>query len=106
MAARRGEAEVGKEIAEVILEASAFIGRRKDQECAALGLQNRSISDRHITRTLRLLESLLPHMIMLDDIARRLEQLIKATERMLNSTGWRSSPSYPSSSTKVSTDGT
>ena len=76
----------------MILEASAFIGRWKDQECAASDLPGGPIKDRDITRTLRLLEGLVPHM--LDDDARRLEEFIETTECMLNSTEWRSPPGF------------
>lgn len=86
----KSEAALRKEIAEVILEASAFIDRWKDQECAASDAPSELIKDRDITRTLRLLEGLVPHM--LGDDARRLEEFIETIECMLNSTEWRSPP--------------
>lgn len=90
----KSEAAVRKEIAEVILEANSFIDRWKDQECAASDAPSELIKDRDITRTLRLLEGLVPHM--LGDDARRLEEFIETIECMLNSTEWRSPPRlYP-----------
>lgn len=92
MPAGKGEAAVRKEIAEVVLEASAFIGRWKDQECAASDLRGGLIKDSDIAQTLRLLEGLVPHM--LDDDARRLAEFIETIECMLNSTEWRSRPGF------------
>lgn len=89
--AGKDEAAVRKEIAEVVLEASAFIGLWKDQECAASDLPG-LIKDRDITLTLRLLEGLIPHM--LDEDARRLEEFIETTKGMLNSVEWRSPSSF------------
>lgn len=76
----------------MILEASAFIDRWKEQECAASDAPSELIKDKDITRTLRLLEGLVPHM--LGDDAHRLEEFIETTKGMLNSVEWRSPSSF------------
>lgn len=91
----KGEAAVRKEIAEVILEARAFIGHWEDQERAASNLPGGLIKDREIARTLRLLEDLAPHMLHND--ARELTAFIETTESMLNSKDWRSPPGFTES---------
>lgn len=89
----------------MILEARAFIGRWKDQECAASDSPGGLIKDRDITRTLQLLEGLVPHMLHND--ARELTAFIATTESMLNSKAWRSSPSSTQADqSKPSTGGT
>lgn len=83
-----GEAAVQKEIAEVVSEVNDFVARWKAQECAASHVPSTLIKDADVTRALRLLENLLPHM--LPGEARNLIAFIETTGRMLDSKDWRS----------------